>query len=246
MSFILTLKVLYRDEKKRFEERKISAKRKANTLSFRIEEEEEESESIVNNEKQEEIETITEYTTQKKQKVMKNPDIDTSFLPDKELEEKERLAREQIKREWLEEQERIKGEEIEITYSYWTGVGNRSVIKVKKGTTIETFLYKVQQEWKDLKRIGMENLLFVKEDFIIPHHYSFYDLILMHAKGRTGNLFDFDVHEDVRLVNDAKKEKDETHAAKVLDKRFFQSHKHEFPYNKWVTFDPEKHVEKKE
>lgn len=40
-------------------------------------------------------------------------------------------------------------------------------------------------------------------------NYSFYDLIVTKARGKSGPLFHFDVHEDVRLINDARVEKDE-------------------------------------
>lgn len=54
--------------------------------------------------------------------------------------------------------------------------------------------------------------MYVKEDLIIPHHISFYDLIVSKARGKSGPLFHFDVHEDIRVVNDASREKDESHA----------------------------------
>jgi protein FAM50 len=44
---------------------------------------------------------------------------------------------------------------------------------------MEGFLYKAQQDWKELKRISVSDLMFVKEDIIVPHHYTFYDLIGM-------------------------------------------------------------------
>lgn len=101
--------------------------------------------------------------------IVMNPDVDTSYVPDKEKEEQIKQEREAIKLQWLEEQEKVKNEEIDITYSYWDGKGHRKQSKVKKGSTIEAFLYKVQQEWKELKRINVDNLMFVKEDTIIPH-----------------------------------------------------------------------------
>ena len=58
----------------------------------------------------------------------------------------------------------------------------------------------------------MSTLMYVKEDLIIPHHISFYDLIATRARGKSGPLFHFDVHEDIRLQNDARIEKDESHA----------------------------------
>lgn len=60
----------------------------------------------------------------------KNPNVDTSFLPDREREEAERRVREELRQEWLKKQEDIKNEEIEITYSYWDGSGHRKVVKV--------------------------------------------------------------------------------------------------------------------
>lgn len=40
-------------------------------------------------------------------------------------------------------------------------------------------------------------------------HYTFYDFIINKARGKSGPLFNFDVHDDVRMVSDASKEKDE-------------------------------------
>ena len=57
--------------------------------------------------------------------------------------------------------------------------------------------------------------MFIKEDVILPQHYTFHELIAMRARGKSGPLFSFDVHADVRLVSDASLEKDETHAGKV-------------------------------
>ena len=44
---------------------------------------------------------------------------------------------------------------------------------------------------------------------LLLQHYTFYDLIVTKARGKSGPLFHFDVHEDVRLINDARIEKDE-------------------------------------
>ena len=51
--------------------------------------------------------------------------------------------------------------------------------------------------------------MYIKEDLIIPHHYSFHDFIINKARGKSGPLFSFDVHEDVRMTSNAKVEKDE-------------------------------------
>ena len=59
---------------------------------------------------------------------------------------------------------------------------------------------------------SVSTLMYVKEDLIIPHHISFYDLISTKARGKSGPLFHFDVHEDIRTQSDARIEKDESHA----------------------------------
>ena len=58
---------------------------------------------------------------------------------------------------------------IAVTYSYWDGTGHRRTTTVKKGTTIDKFLEIVRQEFKELRGTGINDLLFVKEDIIIPH-----------------------------------------------------------------------------
>lgn len=35
---------------------------------------------------------------------------------------------------------------------------------------------------------------------LISQHYSFYDLIVTKARGKSGPLFHFDVHDDVRCA----------------------------------------------
>ena len=149
-------------------------------------------------------------------------------------------------------------------------------------------------DFRELRGVGASDLLYVKEDIILPHSQSFYDLIVnqvtlmgrldgprpcriwhpckavlhcvrwrlcfitsgcascrskmqlnnltfatecsclltehcstlswLQARGKSGPLFHFDVHEDVRLVNDASREKDESHAGKVVERHW---------YNRW-------------
>jgi hypothetical protein len=72
-----------------------------------------------------------------------------------------------------------------------------------------------------------------QEDLIIPAHYTFYDFILNKARGKSGPLFNFDVHDDVRLLADATREKDESHAGKVVERSWYQRNKHIFPASRW-------------
>lgn len=120
---------LFRDDTRKMRKRKKAAKA---TLSFAMDESEEplnidkgQRSSSKNNE-----EVLEDGPPSKKGKFRKNPNVDTSFLPDREREEAERKERERLRVEWLEKQEEIKKEEIEVVYSYWDGSGHRKSVTV--------------------------------------------------------------------------------------------------------------------
>ncbi|SPO20004.1 related to xap-5 protein [Ustilago trichophora] len=171
---------------------------------------------------------------------LKNPNVDTSFLPDRDREEAERRMREELRQEWLRKQEEMKKEDVEITYSYWDGTGHRKTVVCKKGDTIAHFLERCRQQVSELRGISVDSMMYIKEDLIIPHHYSFYDFIVNKARGKSGPLFNFDVHDDIRLVADASVEKDESHAGKVVERSFYNRNKHVWPYSRWEVYDPKK------
>ena len=62
---------------------------------------------------------------------------------------------------------------LEVVYSYWDGSGHRRSIEIKKSTSIGKFLELVKQqlvtEFTDLRMLSADNLMYVKEDLIIPH-----------------------------------------------------------------------------
>lgn len=221
-----------KERKKKKEQQKIAS------LSFDPDEEEEEEVE------EEEIPKEEVEVTGKKKRLGKNPDVDTSFLPDRDREEEENKLREQLRQEWEERQEKMKNEEIDITYSYWDGSGHRRQARMKKGNSIQQFLQKclesLRREFNDLKVVSVDQMMYVKEDLIIPHHYTFYDFIVTKARGKSGPLFSFDVHDDVRIINDASVEKDESHAGKVCLRTWYERNKHIFPASRWEPYDPEK------
>ncbi|KAI4520150.1 XAP5-domain-containing protein, partial [Schizophyllum commune Loenen D] len=219
------------DETKKSKKRKKATK---STLSFAMDDEEEGEGADA------QVKDGSEEPAPKKGKFRKNPNVDTSFLPDRDREEEERRERERLRREWLEKQEQLKQEDIEITYSYWDGSGHRKSVVCKKGDSISNFLEKCRQQFPELRAVSVDNLMYVKEDLIIPHHHTFYDFIVNKARGKSGPLFNFDVHDDVRLLADATKEKDESHAGKVVERSWYQRNKHIFPASRWEVFDPEK------
>lgn len=111
---------MFRDEQKKIKKRKKVAKSK---LSFAVDDEaEEESTTSFKDEEDD--------NPSKRVKTRKNPNVDTSFLPDRDREEAERREREELRQEWLRKQEEMKKEEIEITYSYWDGSGHRKSVTV--------------------------------------------------------------------------------------------------------------------
>ncbi|EFA82443.1 XAP5 protein [Heterostelium album PN500] len=221
-----------------------------NKLSFDVEDDEEDQEQDKednknndknNNDDDNSVSNVNNNSSNKnnnKFKLGKDPTVNTEFLPDKEREEQERMEREKLAKQWIEDQDKIKAEVVEITYSYWDGSGHRRVLQCTKGTTIDKFLEMARQEFKELRGVSVDHLLFIKEDLIIPHNYSFYDLIIEKARGKSGPLFKFDVHDDVRLVSDATVEKDETHAGKVVEKSWYEKNKHIFPASRWEVYDP--------
>eukprot|EP00939_MAST-03C_sp_MAST-3C-sp1_P004800 g4800.t1 len=172
----------------------------------------------------------------------KDPAVTTNFLPDVHREKEHATMRRKYVEEWTEMQKRIKKEKLQITYSYWDGSGHRRSITLEKGTTIGKFVELVRvsliNQFKELRSTSSADLLYVKEDLIIPHHYTFYDLIATKARGKSGPLFHFDVHDDVRLVNDSRVEKDESHPGKIVERRWFERNKHIFPASRWEMYDP--------
>jgi protein FAM50 len=184
-----------------------------------------------------------------KKKIKKNPNVDTSFLPDREREERENKLREELRLQWTEKQRALKEEEIEITFSYWDGSGHRKSIVMKKGNSIYQFLQKsldevLRKEFPELKTVSADQLMYVKEDLILPQHYTFYDFIVTKARGKSGPLFTFDVKDDIRMISDATIEKEESHAGKVLLRSWYERNKHIFPASRWEPFDPTKSYDK--
>jgi len=262
-----------KDRQKKKQERKLKEKKQIKSLSFNPDDEVEE-EDKESNEDSKEISEKEDSQEKKEDSIERsrspdpdsdcvspevdaegrrkrfgmNPGVDTSFLPDRDRDDEENELRERLRREWEEKQKIIKGEEVEIIYSYWDGSGHRKSITMMKGNTIYQFLVKVldsvRSEFPELKIASADQLMYVKEDLIIPQHNTFYDFIVSRARGKSGPLFSFDVHDDVRLVSDARIEKDESHAGKVVLRNWYERNKHIFPASRWEPYDPTKLDEK--
>lgn len=103
----------------------------------------------------------------------------------------------------MKRQEQLKEQEINIAFSYWDGSGHRRDMKLKTGITIHQFLTQalevLRKDFAELKIASPDFLMFVKEDLIIPHFYTFYDFIVTKAMGKTGPLFEFDSAGELRI-----------------------------------------------
>ena len=90
------------------------------------------------------------------------------------------------------------------------------------GTTILQFLelcrvQLIESNFPNLKKMSADQLIYIKEDLIIPGDYTFYDLIKTKARGKSGPLF---------------------HPGKIVDRSWFERNKHIFPANRWEIYDP--------
>ncbi|XP_026194518.1 uncharacterized protein LOC34619459 [Cyclospora cayetanensis] len=179
-----------------------------------------------------------------RKRIGKDPSVDTSYLPDKERDAQLAAERQQLIEEYRQKEEREKRMPLCVTYSYWDGTGHRRRIQVLRGSTVGEFLAtakrELEREFVELRSVATENLMYVKEDLILPHNVTFFELIKSKARGKSGPLFHFDAHDDVRVFNDVRTEKEDSHAGKIVDKKWFERNKHIFPASRWEVFNPNK------
>ncbi|OEH73839.1 putative XAP5 protein [Cyclospora cayetanensis] len=183
-----------------------------------------------------------------RKRIGKDPSVDTSYLPDKERDAQLAAERQQLIEEYRQKEEREKRMPLCVTYSYWDGTGHRRRIQVLRGSTVGEFLAtakrELEREFVELRSVATENLMYVKEDLILPHvrpqqdtgeggrgagglerererseNVTFFELIKSKARGKSGPLFHFDAHDDVRVFNDVRTEKEDSHAGKIVDKK---------------------------
>lgn len=218
-------------------EKKVRAKRaiKGNTLSFADDVDEDNSDDD---------ESDDDGLPKIKKAFGKNPNAETGFLYDATREAELARKKQLLVNEYYSEQESVKHEKLEVTYSYWDGSGHRRTCQVEKAFTIGQFLAKSKKElektdFPELRGTTLDSLMYVKEDLMIPHNITFYELIKEKARGKSGPLFHFDVHEAIG-PSDVRIEKDEAHAGKIVDRKWYERNKHIFPASRWETFSKDK------
>eukprot|EP00929_Paragymnodinium_shiwhaense_P028311 TRINITY_DN16433_c0_g1_i3.p1 TRINITY_DN16433_c0_g1~~TRINITY_DN16433_c0_g1_i3.p1 ORF type:complete len:354 (-),score=133.77 TRINITY_DN16433_c0_g1_i3:287-1348(-) len=180
----------------------------------------------------------------------KNPNADTSFLFDTNREVDMLRKKQELIDEYNKMEEKAKKDKLEVIYSYWDGTGHRRNIHIEKGFTIGQFLAKAKSDlektdFPELRTVGLDNLMYVKEDLIIPSNITFHELIKERARGKTGPLFNFDVKDDLR-ISDVRVQRDDSHAGKIVDRKWYERNKHIFPANRWEIFSKDRQMEQKE
>jgi protein FAM50 len=162
------------------------------------------------------------------------------FLPDAKRERALEDMRLQLKQEWMQEQEEMKKEEIPMQFSYWDGSGHKRSTIVAIGDTIGAFLKVakgiLEKDFPNLRHVTIPNLLFVKDDVMLPQSLTFYFLLVGRAHNGKGQVL-FQRHPSTD-----KRGKGVAHAAKVVQRSWYESNKHIYPANRWELFDDSKHV----
>lgn len=186
----------------------------------------------------------------KRPKMIKNPNADTSFLPDKAREELAEIERQRLAKEWEEDQKAKMQLMMRVAFVFYEGQGstNHYEVQIPRGFTVGQFLDRarteIQKEFKELRNAPVESLLYIKEDLILPHDITFHWLIETRARGKSGPLYVHEAVQDVRLVNDYNKEVTESHAGKVVERHWYEKNKHVFPMVRWEIFDREKRFDR--
>ncbi|RPA92270.1 XAP5-domain-containing protein [Choiromyces venosus 120613-1] len=158
---------------------------------------------------------------------------------------REAQERETLRREFLALQEKIKNEEINIPFVFYDGTNvappTGEGVTVKKGEAVWLFLERARRmsgrrEWL---RVSVDDLLLVRGEVIIPHHFEFYYFIVNRTMGPNGLLFDFPSSTSPApqpcTVNP---NRDDPTMTKVVDRRWYERNKHIFPASVWTEFDP--------
>ncbi|KAI1099646.1 XAP5-domain-containing protein [Jackrogersella minutella] len=196
---------------------------------------------------------------------------------------REATEREALRREFLARQEAVKVTEIAIPFVFYDGTDiPGGTVRVKKGDFVWVFLDKSRKVGADLGvgekanarrewvRVGVDDLMMVRGNIIIPHHYDFLFFIMNKAVGPTGKLL-FDYLAEVPTpapskrsegeqtenpypivkstrtqpdVGDLEGASDDPAFTKVVDRRWYERNKHIYPASVWQEFDPEKDYQK--
>ncbi|KAJ5148184.1 hypothetical protein N7476_000215 [Penicillium atrosanguineum] len=189
--------------------------------------------------------------------------------------EAEAQARDTLRKEFLSMQEAVKNTEIEIPFVFFDGTNiPAGSVKVKKGDHVWLFLDRCRKVGAELgvggangaskarkdtrrewARVSVDDLMLVKGDVIVPHHYEFYYFIANRVSSFSkagGLLFDYSdkpsetsddpLNRPDEQLEGADKDASET---KVVDRRWYEKNKHIYPASLWNEYEPGNEFEEK-
>ncbi|RYP04905.1 hypothetical protein DL764_004175 [Monosporascus ibericus] len=170
---------------------------------------------------------------------------------------REAAERELLRREFLARQEAVKATEIAIPFVFYDGTNiPGGTVRVKKGDYIWVFLDRSRKMGADLgvgdkanslrewARVGVDDLMLVRGNVIIPHHYDFLFFIMNKTIGPDGKpLFGYSAEAPRTMAieaNTVEGASDDPSYTKVIDRRWYERNKHIYPASVWQDFDPDK------
>ncbi|KAL4882627.1 XAP5, circadian clock regulator-domain-containing protein [Aspergillus karnatakaensis] len=187
-------------------------------------------------------------------------------------------ARDTLRKEFLAMQDAIKNTEILVPFVFYDGTNiPAGTAKVKKGDQVWLLLDRCRKVAAELgvsgtsgaskgrkfnrrewARVSVDDLMLVKGEVIIPHHYELYYFIANRVptfSNTGGLLFDYSNNPPpppptdnpmYRPSNDELEggDKDAT-LTKVVDRRWYERNKHIFPASLWREYEPGADFEEK-
>lgn len=263
------------EELKQLEAKRAKKKKKKQAatakLSFADEEEEEEEEAGG---------AAVASAAPKFGKFGKNPTVATDFLPDRDREIEDTREAIRLKAEYKDAIKAKLESEFTLHIVYWMprGLMMQAVKKVKHtlvtkyGDTVGVALQKFRDEnhktYSELKNITGEQCLFAKEGLMIPHHFTWFELLqrgcTIHGKDIFADLDqpkknwvnaskkDAAVEEEGDEEEGDKKDQKKSEVAEslknysymevggIMDRRWFDRNRKDFPMVKWEVYNPRK------
>lgn len=174
-------------------------------------------------------------------------------------------SKERQEREKAAQDEKKKSTSVRLTLSFYDGADHRFCVDFKRGDVLREVLKKCQVEYGPLRGVLLENLMFVKENLILPTDLSVFDLEELGAlkdggRGPYANsdLFSFNLQakdqksaansgdgtSSAPLSPDEMIETDASRNAKICTMAWYERNKHLVPAKYWYPFDPTKHTRK--
>ncbi|KAF7585993.1 hypothetical protein BBP40_009730 [Aspergillus hancockii] len=188
-------------------------------------------------------------------------------------------ARDALRKEFLAMQEAVKNTEILVPFIFYDGTNiPAGTVKIKKGDPVWLFLDRCRKVGAELgvggntgaskgrkdnrrewARVSVDDLMLVKGEIIVPHHYELYYFIANRIPSFSpagGLLFDYSNKPNAAASTDDDPlpqpnsgqlegfDKDPA-STKVVDRRWYERNKHIYPANLWREYEPGPEFEEK-